>query len=137
MLPWKPSSVQRSKMSTVDIVILDRCRTCDYINCICKNRSADSEVQICFNGTGEINGNEEVINWKREVIRNGEVNVKREISKEREVNRNEEVNVRREVNGESSSEGDVQESTEVYFNCTANIYEGKCRLLQFKNAIER
>lgn len=42
-----------------------------------------------------------------------------------------------EINGENSSEGEPQDASEIYFACTANIYEGKCRLLQFQNAIER
>lgn len=42
-----------------------------------------------------------------------------------------------EVNGENSSEGEPQDASEIYFACTANIYEGKCRLLQFQNAVER
>ena len=42
-----------------------------------------------------------------------------------------------EINGENSSEGEPQDASEIYFSCTANIYEGKCRLLQFQNAVER
>lgn len=47
------------------------------------------------------------------------------------------VNGNGEVNGEISSDGEPQDASEIYFACTANIYEGKCRLLQFQNAVER
>lgn len=47
------------------------------------------------------------------------------------------VNGHGEINGETSSDGEPQDATEIYFACTANIYEGKCRLLQFQNAVER
>ena len=30
-----------------------------------------------------------------------------------------------------------ENSTEVYFACTCNIYEGRCRLLQFQNQVAR
>ena len=30
-----------------------------------------------------------------------------------------------------------ENSTEVYFATTCNIYEGRCRLLQFQNQVER
>ena len=30
-----------------------------------------------------------------------------------------------------------ESSTEVYFACTCNIYEGRCRLLQFQNQVAR
>jgi hypothetical protein len=73
--------------------MLEKCNTCEYINCICKN-------------CGSTEGSE-----------NGQVNG--------------------EINGENSSDGEPQDASEIYFSCTANIYEGKCRLLQFQNAVER
>ena len=51
---------------------------------------------------------------------------------------NNEKNVKKgEGQSDNSSDAEPQDASEIYFACTTNIYEGKCRLLQFQNAVER